>query len=88
MNRFRECRCSLAFFVPGEFSDEFLPAVCTIYRRMFRIFAHIYYQHFTDIVENKTEPHVNTSFKHFYLFSEEFGLIEKRELVLTAQCSQ
>ncbi|KAG9131580.1 hypothetical protein Leryth_015135 [Lithospermum erythrorhizon] len=32
------------------------------------------------IVSLKEEAHLNTCFKHFILFTSEFGLIEKKEL--------
>jgi MOB kinase activator 1 len=34
-----------------------------------------------EIVELGEEAHLNTSFKHFYLFVHEFDLVDKKELV-------
>jgi MOB kinase activator 1 len=32
------------------------------------------------VVQLGAEPHLNTCFKHFVYFIEEFGLVEKKEL--------
>ncbi|OAY80197.1 MOB kinase activator-like 1A [Ananas comosus] len=52
----------------------------TIFKRLFRVYAHIYHSHFQKIVNLKEEAHLNTCFKHFILFTCEFGLIDKKEL--------
>lgn len=62
------------------FPGNFLPVVKTILRRLFRVYAHIYHQHFLEVVSMKEEAHLNTSFKHFILFVLEFGLIEQVEM--------
>merc|ERR1712224_394535 len=48
------------------------------YRRLFRVYAHIYYCHFDKICELRAEGHLNTCFKHFVYFVEEFGLIPNK----------
>ena len=40
----------------------------TILKRLFRVYAHIYHQHFSEIVQLGEEAHLNTSFKHFIFF--------------------
>ncbi|KAK6139676.1 hypothetical protein DH2020_018514 [Rehmannia glutinosa] len=62
------------------FPPQFQDVVKTILKRMFRVYAHIYHSHFQKIVSLKEEPHLNTCFKHFVLFTTEFGLIDKSEL--------
>ena len=52
----------------------------TILKRLFRVYAHIYHQHFKEIVSLGEEAHLNTSFKHFVYFIQEFELIDKKEL--------
>ncbi|KAH8034326.1 hypothetical protein HPB51_023319 [Rhipicephalus microplus] len=37
--------------------------------------------HFSEVVQLGEEAHLNTSFKHFIFFVQEFGLIDRRELV-------
>ncbi|XXG51395.1 hypothetical protein AAC387_Pa02g5178 [Persea americana] len=64
----------------APFPPCFREVVKTIFKRMFRVYAHIYHSHFQKIVHLKEEAHLNTCFKHFILFSREFQLIEKAEL--------
>ena len=52
-----------------------------IFKRLFRIYGHIYHSHFPKIVSLGEEAHLNTSFKHFIYFVQEFQLIEKKELM-------
>ena len=54
--------------------------VKTIFKRMFRIYGHMYLSHFRILAGLGQEMHLNTSFKHFIFFVQEFGLIEKKEL--------
>lgn len=42
------------------FPSDFLEAVRNIFRRLFRIYAHIYYCHFDKMSELGAEPHLNT----------------------------
>lgn len=80
------------------FPKNFLVIAKTILKRLFRVYAHIYHQHFREVVQLGEEAHLNTSFKHFIffvqvkknillsnfqsslMFSQEFGLIDRREL--------
>lgn len=47
---------------------------------MFRIFAHIYREHFDDMVSLGGEATLNTSFKHYIFFVNEFSLVTEKEL--------
>lgn len=40
----------------------------TILKRLFRVYAHIYHQHFDPVIQLQEEAHLNTSFKHFIFF--------------------
>jgi len=62
------------------FPKNFQPIVKNIFKRLFRVYAHIYHSHFPKIVSLGEEAHLNTSFKHFIYFVQEFQLIEKKEL--------
>lgn len=62
------------------FPKSFLSSAKTILKRLFRVYAHIYHQHFSEVVQLGEEAHLNTSFKHFIFFVQEFSLIDKREL--------
>jgi len=42
------------------FPPDFTEAVRNIFRRLFRIYAHIYYSHFDKMSELGAEPHLNT----------------------------
>ncbi|CAE1326470.1 MOB kinase activator 1B isoform X1 [Argonauta hians] len=62
------------------FPKNFLSIAKTILKRLFRVYAHIYHQHFREVVQLSEEAHLNTSFKHFIFFVQEFNLIDRREL--------
>lgn len=66
--------------VDVPFPKHFPQVVKTIFKRLFRVYAHIYYSHFHKIVNLGEEAHLNTCFKHFYYFIREFNLVDKREL--------
>lgn len=63
------------------FPKTFMSEAKKIMRRLFRVYAHIYHQHFSEVVSLGEEAHLNTSFKHFIFFVQEFELIDKKELV-------
>ena len=67
--------------LPGvPFPRNFSSIAKTILKRLFRVYAHIYHQHFAEVVQLGEEAHLNTSFKHFIFFVQEFNLIERKEL--------
>lgn len=68
------------FYSGVPFPKNFLTIAKTILKRLFRVYAHIYHQHFKHVVSLGEEAHLNTSFKHFIFFVQEFSLIDKREL--------
>ena len=43
-----------------------------MFRRLFRVYAHIYLQHIEDVRSLDEEEHLNTSFKLFVIFVKEF----------------
>ncbi|KAL6005869.1 MOB kinase activator 1A [Asimina triloba] len=53
----------------APFPPNFKDVVKTIFKRLFRVYAHIYHSHFQKIVSLKEEAHLNTCFKHFILFT-------------------
>jgi MOB kinase activator 1 len=53
----------------APFPVNFRDVVKTIFKRLFRVYAHIYHSHFQKIVSLKEEAHLNTCFKHFILFT-------------------
>ncbi|KAG9619681.1 hypothetical protein KCV04_g14305, partial [Aureobasidium melanogenum] len=48
-----------------------------IFKRLYRIYAHIYCHHYGVIRGLGLEAHLNTGFKHYVLFVEEFGLADE-----------
>jgi MOB kinase activator 1 len=65
----------------GEpFPSNIREIVCTMFKRLFRVYAHMYLHHFQVLQEMGAEPHLNTCFRHFVLFVIEFDLIEHKEL--------
>ncbi|KAK0191038.1 Mob1/phocein [Armillaria mellea] len=62
------------------FPKNFRDTVRTIVRRLFRVYAHIYSNHFDHICALGIEAHLNTSYRHFFLFINEFDLVDKKEL--------
>jgi MOB kinase activator 1 len=58
--------------IGAPFPKQFGSVVRTIWRRLFRVYAHVYCEHFSVIVGLGLESHLNTSFKHFVLFAKEF----------------
>jgi len=62
------------------FPKNFRRIVEVIFKRLFRVYAHIYHSHFEKIVGLGAEAHLNTCFKHFIYFVKEFKLIDAKEL--------
>ena len=58
------------------FESNFMEYIYDIYKRLFRVYAHIYYHHFDYFKNIHAEPHLNTCFKHFMYFVKEFNLIQ------------
>lgn len=51
---------------PANFND----VIRTIFKRLFRVYAHMYHTHFNNICSLNEQPHLNTCFKHFMYFSQ------------------
>jgi MOB kinase activator 1 len=66
---------------PGvPFPENFRKGVRTIYKRLFRIYAHIFHSHYKAMMEDEADAHLNHSFKHFVYFVKEFDLVDDAEL--------
>lgn len=50
-----------------------------VFKKLFRVYAHVYHHHLEEFVKRNAEVHLNTSFKYFGMFVREFGLITKKE---------
>ena len=62
------------------FPKNFQDIVKNIFKRLFRVYAHLYHCHFEKIVSLGEEAHLNTCFKHFLFFVKEFKLVSDDEL--------
>ena len=51
------------------FPDNFLEVVRTIFKRLFRVYAHMYHSHFKHVCSLGEEAHLNTCFRHFMHFT-------------------
>lgn len=56
------------------FPKTFPSLVRQIFKRLYRVYAHIYCHHYPVVRELGLEPHLNTSFKQYVLFIDEHGL--------------
>ncbi len=52
------------------FPPNFLEVVKVIFKRLFRVYAHIYHSHFKNVCSLGAEAHLNTCFKHFMAFAQ------------------
>jgi len=64
----------------AKFPRNFMAKVKDIYKRLFRLYAHIYYSHFDKIRDIGANAHLNTCFKHFIYFILEFNLVDQKGL--------
>jgi len=55
-------------------------AVKNIFKRLFRVYAHIYHSHMKVIEELGVIKHLNTSFKRFIYFVREFKLVSSQHM--------
>lgn len=80
---------SLASLVgPGDwvgkssgFPQEFVDVCQTIFRQMFRVYAHLYWAHFVDpFYHLNLDKHLNSCFSHFVLTATEIDMLKPQEL--------
>jgi len=63
-----------------DFPPSFQEKVREIFKRLFRLFAHLYYSHYESIKDKQRNKNLNSSFKHFIFFVLEFQLIDPDSL--------
>ncbi|KAJ5780153.1 hypothetical protein N7457_005313 [Penicillium paradoxum] len=67
-------------FVKGvPFPKTFPSLLRQIFKRLYRVYAHIYCHHYPVVVHLGLEPHLNTSFKHYVLFIDEHKLASGKD---------
>jgi hypothetical protein len=76
-----ELPCSVSPGVP--FPKNFMSVAKTILKRLFRVYAHIYHQHFDSVMQLQEEAHLNTSFKHFIFFVQVTLLMHLKYQILS-----
>jgi len=64
----------------AEFPKNFKKNVATIFKRYFRVYAHVYHSHIKKVTSIGAEAHLNTCFKHFLFFIQEFNLVADNEM--------
>jgi MOB kinase activator 1 len=63
-----------------HFPSDFREVVSNMLRRLFRVFAHMYWSHYRRIEAIGLKEELDSRFIHLVLFLLEFNLIESREL--------
>eukprot|EP00457_Paulinella_chromatophora_P014833 gb/GEZN01015323.1/.p1 GENE.gb/GEZN01015323.1/~~gb/GEZN01015323.1/.p1 ORF type:complete len:242 (+),score=27.69 gb/GEZN01015323.1/:108-833(+) len=63
-------------------------SIRVIFKRLFRVYAHIYHSHFDHVASLGAQAHLNTCFKHFFFFVTEFKLVDSTELKALACVSE
>ncbi|TAQ89136.1 Adenosinetriphosphatase [Chlorociboria aeruginascens] len=61
------------------FPKSFPSMIRQVFKRMYRVYAHIYCHHYPVVRELGLEAHLNTSFKHYVLFIDEHGLASGKD---------
>ncbi|KAI9885093.1 MAG: ATP synthase F0 subcomplex subunit OSCP atp5 [Watsoniomyces obsoletus] len=61
------------------FSKTFPALIRQMFKRLYRVYAHIYCHHYPVVVQLGLEPHLNTSFKHYVLFIDEHNLASGKD---------
>jgi len=64
----------------NPFPKNFNGIVKVIFKRLFRVYAHIYHSHLDKLVSLGLKAHLNTCFKHFIFFVDEFKFMDEKEL--------
>jgi MOB kinase activator 1 len=73
------CRSFLLIFAGVPFPKSFPSMIRQVFKRMYRVYAHIYCHHYPVIRELGLEAHLNTSFKHYVLFIDEHSLASGKD---------
>lgn len=71
--------CSVLTLPGVPFPKSFPSIIRQVFKRMYRVYAHIYCHHYPVIRELGLEAHLNTSFKHYVLFIDEHNLASGKD---------
>lgn len=61
------------------FPKNFKEICSKIFRRLYRLFIHVYIEHFERMVETGAEEHTNIFYRHFYFFMQEHKLMQEQD---------
>ncbi|KAL9642180.1 hypothetical protein ABK040_007183 [Willaertia magna] len=64
----------------GEFPKDFKDIVKEMFKKIFRIYAHVFHHHYQEVLQLKMENNFQFAFKHFIFFAMEFRLLKEKEL--------
>lgn len=64
----------------ASYVDNFMQECKTIFKRLFRVYAHVYYHHFKELEELGSSQYLNLSFSHFVTFGETYNLLDKQDM--------
>ncbi|KAI7902824.1 Mob1/phocein [Cokeromyces recurvatus] len=64
----------------SDFPRELPSIVKKMFSQMFKLFAHIYHEHYDKVLCLNEDPHFNSLFAHFISFAREFDLLDKKEV--------
>jgi MOB kinase activator 1 len=71
-----------------SFPRNFISVIKVIFKRLFRVYAHIYHSHFAQVMSVNMEYHLNTCFKHFIFFLDRYRLVDDKDLHPLAELIQ
>lgn len=63
----------------GIYPENYMTVMQIIFKKLFRVYAHVYHHHLNEFIKQNAEIHLNTSFKYFGMFVREFHLISRKE---------
>ncbi|KAL7719704.1 Mob1/phocein family protein [Entamoeba marina] len=79
----QECFDDTKIF-PTEFGSStpkpFKQTVCKIFKRLFRVYAHMFHSHTEHLEQLNIFSVALRGFKHFYIFCREYKMLEKEDL--------
>jgi len=64
----------------SNYGKDFLPTVCTILKRLFRVYAHIFFKHRDVLKQYELEGKFILGFSYWYWFVLEFSLVKAPEM--------
>jgi len=68
-----------------DYPKNFRDVMKNIFRRLFRVYAHIYHSHFAQITSQGEGAHFDNCLKHFVAFVNEFELVDEKEMAPLAE---